>query len=864
MDKKISDIFGYGDEIAVDWGTGESCDPAEIKELTMKRIHDENITPTEYGRAVKKARPVWRTLLIAAVAAVLLAGTALAVYQYTLRDAAIEDVPTWESEHYEWKAGETETRLSLNGFYDSPEYQAYVEWTDWLRSWNEEHPDPWTELGVDDSYYETPANYLVYTAYLSEQGEVLDEIAAKYGLSLLSESSEIRSEAQLCRALGLESLLADEYEMEGGYFFDNGTFKVSGRTSVNGKSVDFTIWNAVKGSFIPLSDRLPEDYTEWSYTTTDGLEVILMTDTLRGHTTVIAPLSGCYVTASITTDDAQAAQAFADAMDLSALEALFATEGARAAAAQSIADYMESLSSATIVDEIGEDEQAVLDYLGDWYPAVLPEGVTLYAMSANAPDSFGDYYSVRREYNGLNGTASFFYRELDPLDGENEESRQTLAAYTETTGPSGEPHTPCTVNGYEAMLVEPNGAGAGDYVLCWLDTDRQLLFRISLYGSSEESLMAMAESVTGTAPENPPARNASTPEERFQQSLMPLSRVMISIGSSYGADQAMTKRMLAELGNFGLTELPEGADDLIAIGGGRDTMYEYYWDGPASWSSMYMAYSITPELGMDGLSLRYRRFDDGRTAEAFQVEKQYDDYYGDITDCKVGLYDGYIADVSGAKYVEWYDEDRDLIFEVSSESSLYGLADAELVALAESVTEQAWSTIFLSMSTETERVLEELGRYDLPGASYGSIVAALDEQVEDWQDAPLWFVEDGPYVSMSAAASYADGLMLSWQRTWADAERTVENGAESFAAMEKYLLACDETGAVQTGLSVNGHDALCVSYPYEMSWGEMHTDLIWYDEDAGLIFTLADYPDEDGTPRTAAQLIALAESVIAQ
>lgn len=864
MDKKISDIFGYGDEIAVDWGTGESCDPAEIKELTMKRIHDENITPTEYGRAVKKARPVWRTLLIAAVAAVLLAGTALAVYQYTLRDAAIEDVPTWESEHYEWRAGETETLLSLNGFYDSPEYQAYVEWADWLRSWNEEHPDPWTELGVDDSYYETPVNYLIYDAYLSEQGEALDEIAAKYGLSLLSERGFFRSEAQLCRALGLESLLADEYEVEDGYFFDNGTFKVSGGTAVNGKLVDFTIWNAVKGSFIPLSGRLPEDYTEWSYTTTDGLEVILMTDTLRGYTTVIAPLSGCYVTASITTDDAQAAQAFADAMDLSALEALFATESARAAAAQSIADYVERLSSATTVGEIGEDEQAVLDYLGDWYPAELPEGVTLHAMSANAPNHFEDFYSVRREYDGLEGTGTFFYRELDPLDGENEESRQTLAAYTETTGPSGEPHTPCTVNGYEAMLVEPNGVGAGDYVLFWLDTDRQLLFRLSLYHSSEESLMAMAESVTGTAPENPPVRNAPTPEERFRQSLVPLSEVGISTGSSYGAAQDVTtKRMLAELGNFGLTEVPEGADDLF-VSGWRNTQYEYYWSGPASWSNMHIIYSSTPELGMVGLALNYRRFDDGRTAEAFRAEKQYDDYYGDITDCKVGLYDGYIADVSGAKYVEWYDEDRDLIFDVRSEASLYGLTDAELVALAESVTEQAWSTMSSSVSADTERVLEELGRYDLPGASYGSVVAALDEQVDDWHYAPFWFVEDGPYVSMSAAASYADGLMLSWQRTWADAERTAENGAESFAAMKKYLLACDETGAVQTGLSVNGHDALCVSYLYEIFYGETHTDLIWYDEDAGLIFILSDYPDEDGTPRTAAQLIALAESVIAQ
>ena len=55
MDKKISEIFDQGDEIVVLLGSGEGCDPAEIKELTMKRIHDEAQKPISITHAAKKS-----------------------------------------------------------------------------------------------------------------------------------------------------------------------------------------------------------------------------------------------------------------------------------------------------------------------------------------------------------------------------------------------------------------------------------------------------------------------------------------------------------------------------------------------------------------------------------------------------------------------------------------------------------------------------------------------------------------------------------------------------------------------------------------------------------------------------------------
>ena len=880
MDKRISDIFDYGDEIVVDWEADDFCDPAEIKELTMKRIHNGQSIPPEMKRAVRKTRPAWRTALVAALIGLLLIGSGLAIYQYTLKDAAIEDVPTDASQRYEWRAGETETQLSLNGFSDSPEYKAYVEWEDWNRAWKAEHPDPWGELGVDDSYTETPDNYWRYEAFFAEQGEALDAIAAKYGLTLLSEHYYIRSETQLCRALGLADFVADGYSVEDGYFFDNGTFKASGDNAVGGKSVMYTVWNNVCGSFIPLHDIIPEEYTEWSYTTKDGVDVILMTDGSRGRTAVIAPLSGSFVTASIQTDDAQAAEAFADAIDLRGLDSLFATDSACAAVERYISNYVENLSSETTVTDIGDDEQAILDYLGDWYITELPEGVTLYDMRVETPDHSADFYHISRYYSGLSGGCMLLYRELDPLDGENYETRQRLSTYTEHYDAYAEinpgwVNTPCTVNGYEAILSEPNGADYGDYELTWVDTDRQLLFSLSMTGTTYDVLMTAAESIDGTAPETPPVRNATTPEERFQFSLMPLDSVDLEFFGGDAAERsAQGKRVLEALGNYGLTEVPEGTGK-PTVDGQRVNEYEFYWEGRADWSEVIKQYETDPALGIVQLSLRYKRFDDGRTAEAFEIDKRYEAEIADVADITVAGQSGYISK-SGEAYAKriilaWYDADRDLIFTLTVASgAAQEMTDAELIAMAASVTEEVWTGTELPdmMSfygtQDPEQVYADLGQYIFSGATYGSAAVIGDLTGENLTMTPFWFMDDGPYVSEFVTVTYADGLALGWQRTWADTARTAENGAESFAAITKYLLACDDVGAVQTGLTVNGHDAICVSYPYYVTFDESTTQLIWYDPDAGLIFSLADFPGEEGVSRTAAQLVTIAESVAAK
>lgn len=679
MKINISEWMDNYDAAAYPMRESHDVSADRVAALTMQKL---GLEPSEAAPR-RSGRRLGRSLLIAAVIAVLLIGTALAVYRYTLRDAAIEDVPTMDSELYSWKAGETETRLSRNGFSDSPEYQAQVEWMEWNQAWREAHPEPWKALGVDDSYYETPVNYLQYGADFAEQGEKLDEIMAKYGLTLLDISQEVRSESELCRALGAENILADGLDMYGDYFYGNGTFKIWGDTVLNGKLVDFTVVNAVKGSFLMLTGLVPEDYTEWSYTTKAGYALILMTDTLRERTTLIAPLDGCTVTATLGTSDAQAAESFAEAIDLSALDALFATDSARAAVVKSIAAYEPS-------------EEAESDTLGD------------------------------------------------------------------------------------------------------------------------------------------------TPEERFQNSIMPLRRVL----EYYYTMDIVAKQALSELGNYDITAVSVEPEDTY-IYGERDTMYEYYWDGPATWSRFGKVYS---EPGAESLSLCWQRFDDGRTAEAFAVDKRYDSEYGEVTDCTLGGCDAYIAKAYGTCRVKWYDAERDLLFELA-DSRLTG---DELITMAESVAETAWDSHTCEPSAAAA-VLDDLGSYELPGMAYGSVSYAWNDEYSFAE----WYFGDDPYVSESIGATYAGGLSLGWERTWADTERTTENGADSFAAMTKYYLACDDSGAVQTGLSVNGCDAIYLNVTgIRLMSGDHIEQLIWYDADAELIFTITSTEQ-----RTAAQLITLAESV---
>ena len=358
MDKKISEIFDYGDEIVIVEEQEHPLDPARIKELTMKKI-DNTIFREEAGKSVRKARPVYRTLLIAAVIAALLIGTAVAVYQIAIRDTLTgesytQTIKVWNgtaSDEPEFVEVEYLTK-SLNGLVTSPEYQAYAEWKAWNDTWREKNPDPWAALGVDDTYYETPENYsMLYEAYFTEQAEKLDEIIEKYGLTLHTVWAFFDTEEELCDVLGVREIWRGEHEtidtMEG-YVYDDGTFKLVSRLN-DDPAVRATVWLTVDGSFTMIGDSILPDYEEWSYITADGTPVALILEnaadypqTFTEPTTalIVAKLDEAMVSVSFSgIETRESLEACADRLNLSELAELFSAKTDRsyipaAAAAQ--------------------------------------------------------------------------------------------------------------------------------------------------------------------------------------------------------------------------------------------------------------------------------------------------------------------------------------------------------------------------------------------------------------------------------------------------------------------------------------------------------------------------------------------------
>ena len=533
MNERISNIFDYGDEIVVVEERDDRIDPARIKELTMDKIKYGGYHAME-TKAGKKARPAVRTLLIAAVVAVLLIGTALAVYHFTMKDAVIGE-PYEATMHTETNDDgslvfdEVEVvDRSLNGLADSPEVQAYVEWTEWNDAWWAENPDPWSALGEDDSYIEAPENYAYYyNAIFPEQAEKLNEITEKYGLTLHTAMAGFSSAEELYGVLGVEDVFSDAYRVLGEYVYEDGSFKAY-CTLDGSQEKDAVIFCAVKGSFTLIGSRIPADYEEWSYTTGDGTEVVLAV--AGDNAFLAADMEGAFITVGFhgVTDRAEL-ENYADGISFAALserlsgqdtsdiaESVASMKAAQAAAIEEEASNM----YAPFADK-AERDAAVFEELGHYTITELPEGyvfrydsagwksdrIELLWNSASTATSGGSTWrgGDESDMEDWSFLTILYIRYYDKRDMETvttaeeyENGKEYYRAYSDEL-------IETKVGGYDAYyVVGPDGEQ--DSFLCWYDTDNDLVFRLSsncwdyennrsMDVFSEEELIAMAESV---------------------------------------------------------------------------------------------------------------------------------------------------------------------------------------------------------------------------------------------------------------------------------------------------------------------------------------------------------------------------------
>ena len=226
-----------------------------------------------------------RMWLIAAIIALILCLVGCAVAYILSLDNMILG-----TDFIEDRTGVTEprTRLSLQGYVGSNSYQAAKEWFDFLQSYD---PDGAIEFSDEAYSVEFPEDYQFYQLYSVEMKDKLDEICQKYDLELLGPVLVDVSADDMFRELGIKGILREDAQAEiewsqggPGYFFRNGTFEVECYITLTGENNPWPFDNLIsfrchnKNSFdaVFLSMTDPTQFDQWNYTTSNGVEVLLV------------------------------------------------------------------------------------------------------------------------------------------------------------------------------------------------------------------------------------------------------------------------------------------------------------------------------------------------------------------------------------------------------------------------------------------------------------------------------------------------------------------------------------------------------------------------------------------------------------
>lgn len=306
MKVKISDMMAHIEDDSVTLRTDNTASLANIKEATMKKIHGDNT-------GHKTPRRLSRTLLIAAVVAAALSISALAVWRLSLKELEAQN-----------------GSLSMAGLRGTAQYAASEEWEGYVQDWfdkGENMAEPGSET---DEYFD-------YCALSEEAKAELDSLLDRYDLKMHETPVYAYTLEELYALTGRSGFMpagaqSGEYPV-GGRFYPDGTFFFNGDLDVpDAGGVAYQFYSCNKDYFTRglslLSERL-ENPVEWTYTTSEGVAVLLA---LGSYTSVMAAdMDDCFVFVNILSgrdndrqggSDAATAAYGAPILDRAALEAL--------------------------------------------------------------------------------------------------------------------------------------------------------------------------------------------------------------------------------------------------------------------------------------------------------------------------------------------------------------------------------------------------------------------------------------------------------------------------------------------------------------------------------------------------------------
>lgn len=294
MKINIRDLMENIEDSSVDLEETNVVSSERIKELTKMKIN-------ELGAAHKrKSKKTIITVLIAVAVVSALGITTFAAINGGLASRTFGK-STWapEDETYVDSDGEEYTFperefISLQGYADSPEFQATGEWLEFEDGYDRDFSivtafdEEVKRTGVDP-FEEKYGAYLIYS---QEMADKVDEITAKYNLQLHKNLSDCDTDIVREKFGNVFS----EEVFGAGYMYDDGTFQLDGTY----KNIEFQIRRCMRGYFdtVYLNVGNIDNYEQWTYETKDGYTVYLGIRS-DGHAVISIDLEDSFVSMNI-------------------------------------------------------------------------------------------------------------------------------------------------------------------------------------------------------------------------------------------------------------------------------------------------------------------------------------------------------------------------------------------------------------------------------------------------------------------------------------------------------------------------------------------------------------------------------------
>jgi len=265
----------------------------DLYKEVFSQVHTSVQINVEDYQSMKKQRIPARALVaLAAIVALMAAMTATSVAfnLFGLRDLVFPHRTTLHVPVVDPDTGSVSIEdrvvdmISLQGYADTPESRACMEWENFYAAYIAEHH-------FDNSIYPTDEPHSLYSVYDDVMEAKLDEIAAKYGLKLHQTMADVPGVGAWLETLG-DTFLNSGNIGYYGYRYGDGTCAFDGTVDLGRDygAIDYQFRYARKGYLdtVTLNVGDLDDYEGWDYRTRWGVDVKLALG--PGHSYIWADL----------------------------------------------------------------------------------------------------------------------------------------------------------------------------------------------------------------------------------------------------------------------------------------------------------------------------------------------------------------------------------------------------------------------------------------------------------------------------------------------------------------------------------------------------------------------------------------------